>query len=161
VFNELLAARVRDQTWNRVGDGEVCMLQGSRSRFRCEVCDEHIVARCGRGDIHPGLPLWGRGRSEAGPDLLAAQLAQLAEHVVLCDFLEREGLDLAYRSTRLMADDFCWRFCDDGSLQLQFALGPGGYATVVLAELVRVFSKKEQERTRLNKGEAGSGNGSE
>jgi tRNA pseudouridine13 synthase len=137
------------------------MLQGSRSHFRCEVCDEDIHERCGRGDIHPGLPLWGRGRPEAGPELLAEQLAELAEHAEICEFLEREGLDLAYRSARLMADDFCWRFCDDGSLQLQFALGPGGYATAVLAELVLVFTKKEQEITRLNKGEFGSGNGSE
>jgi tRNA pseudouridine13 synthase len=161
VFNELLAARVRNQTWNRVRDGDVCMLQGSRSRFRCEGCDEDILERCGRGDIHPGLPLWGRGRPEAGSDRVAEQLAELADKREICEFLESEGLGLGYRSARLMADDFCWRFCDDGSLQLEFALGPGGYATVVLAELVLFFSNKEQYRTRQNKEESGSGNGSE
>ena len=36
-----------------------------------------------------------------------------------------------------MADDFCWQFCDDGSLQLDFALGAGSYATALLAEFVR------------------------
>lgn len=150
VFNELLAARVREQSWGQVGDGEVCMLQGSRSRFRCSTSDEDIRLRCDSGDIHPGLPLWGGGLPEAGPELVARQLAQLAESASICQFLEDEGLDLSYRAARLMADDFCWQFCDDGSLQLDFALAPGGYATAVLTELVQ-----------YNKGEAESGSGSE
>jgi tRNA pseudouridine13 synthase len=37
----------------------------------------------------------------------------------------------------LLADDFCWEFCDDGSLQLDFALGAGVYATALLAEVFR------------------------
>ena len=150
VFNELLAFRVRQQTWGLVGDGDVCMLQGSRSRFRCATSDEEIRLRCGRGDIHPGLPLWGDGPPEASPELVEQQLAQLAGSAGICKFLECEGLELSYRAARLMADDFCWQFCDDGSLQLEFELGPGGYATAVLAELVQ-----------HNKGEAGSGSGSE
>jgi len=50
--------------------------------------------------------------------------------------LEQAGLEPAWRPTRLVADDFCWQFCDDGSLQLEFALGAGAYATALLAEFV-------------------------
>ena len=149
IFNELLAQRVLHKDWGEIRDGDVCMLQGSRSRFSCEICDPDIVERCKRGDLHPGLPLWGRGQSEAGPAVDNAQLSVLGENVTVCEFLESQGLDLGYRAARLMADDFCWQFCDDGSVQLEFSLGPGGYATAVLAELVQY------------KGEVESGNGSE
>lgn len=154
VFNELLAARVREGNWNRISGGEMCMLQGSRSQFVCEESDPSILERCKQGDLHPGLPLWGKGQAAVSGNILRKQTAQhsawLADVREICEFLESQGLELAYRSARLMADDFCWQFCDDGSLQLEFTLGPGGYATSVLAELVN-----------YKKGEAGSGNGSE
>ena len=149
VFNELLAQRVLQKDWGKIHDGDVCMLQGTRSRFSCESCDPDIIDRSKRGDLHPGLPLWGRGLSESGPAVTSEQIGILGENAIVCDFLEKEGLDLDYRAARLMADDFCWQFCDDGTVQLEFSLGPGGYATAVLAELVQY------------KGEVGSGNGSE
>jgi tRNA pseudouridine13 synthase len=46
-------------------------------------------------------------------------------------------------------DDFCWRFCDDDSLQLDFALGAGSYATALLAELVQY---QEERNTGSDKG---------
>ena len=54
-----------------------------------------------------------------------------------CRFLEAKQLELSYRAARLLPDDFCWQFCDDDSLQLDFALGAGSYATALLAEFVR------------------------
>jgi tRNA pseudouridine13 synthase len=41
-----------------------------------------------------------------------------------------------YRRT-LLPDDFCWQFCDDDTLQLDFSLGAGSYATALLAEIVQ------------------------
>jgi tRNA pseudouridine13 synthase len=55
----------------------------------------------------------------------------------ICEFLETFGLDLAWRSARLLPDDFQWQFCDDDTLQLDFALGAGSYATALLAEFVQ------------------------
>jgi tRNA pseudouridine13 synthase len=150
LFNELLAARVREQSWNTISDGDVCMLHGTRSRFSCELCDEDIRERAAAGDLHAGLPLWGGGRPEAGSEIVDQQALVLADSAAIGEFLEQQGLDLDYRSARLIADDFCWQFCDDDCLQLNFSLAPGAYATVVLAELVNLTS-----------GETGSGNGSE
>jgi len=136
LFNELLAARVARQSWNQVLDGDVCMLQGSRSRFSSSTGDEEIAARVAAGDIHPGLPLWGKGEQEAGSERVQEQRLDIATQASVCEFLERQGLELNYRSARLMPDDFCWEFCDD-ALRLRFELSPGGYATAVLAELVQ------------------------
>jgi len=136
LFNTLLADRVEAGNWNTVLAGDVCMLQGSRSLFTCEEVDAAIRERAQIGDIHPGLPLW--GRDSAGADGARREPAgALAAHRDVCDFLENAGLELAWRPTRTLVDDFCWQFCDDGSLQLDFALGAGAYATALLAELVQ------------------------
>lgn len=135
LFNLLLARRVEEGSWNRLLPGDVCMLQGSRSLFPCNAVDAELVARVSGGDVHPGLPLWGRGEVLQGAAQLAEQAAILAPEASLCRFLEDAGLSLAYRPARLLPDDFSWRFCDDGALQLGFSLPPGSYATAVLAEL--------------------------
>ena len=116
LFNRLLAQRVRAGDWDRVRPGDVCMLAGSRSFFACGQVDTDIESRAAAGDLHPGLPLWGRGA-----DLSCFELP--ADDQLLCAFLEDRGLEVAWRPTRLLPDDFCWQFCDDDSLQLDFALG--------------------------------------
>jgi tRNA pseudouridine13 synthase len=136
LFNMLLAARVASGDWDRLLPGDVCMLQGTRSLFSCDEVDETLQARARCGDVHPALPLAGRGSSPAGAQRLAWQAAVLAGEETTCEFLQEAGLELAWRPARMLVDDFSWRFCDDRSLQLAFALPAGGYATALLAELV-------------------------
>ena len=131
IFNQLLVERVAAGSWNRVVDGDVCILQGTRSRFRCERVDADIEGRIAGLDLHPALPLWGRG-----------DMPVPVGREAVCRFLERAGLELDWRPTRALPDDFCWRFCDDGSLQLDFGLGAGSYATALLAELVQYKEKR-------------------
>jgi len=130
LFNQQLGARVQAGTWERVLPGDVCMLAGSRSFFTCDEPDAQIQARLQQGDLHPGLPLWGRGGE------VADAAAESADSAAVRRFLEAQGVDLAWRPTRLLPDDFCWEFCDDDGLQLDFALGAGSYATALLAEFV-------------------------
>lgn len=135
VFNVMLAVRVERQAWGTILPGDVCMLRGTRSFFTCEAVDDDIQSRALAGDIHPGLPLWGRGPANASYS--SERLAELpAECRDICEFLEASALDLAWRPARLLPDDFCWRFCDDETLQLEFSLGAGSYATALLAECV-------------------------
>jgi tRNA pseudouridine13 synthase len=136
VFNQLLAARVETGDWNTVKPGDVCLLHGTRSFFICEDVSDDIRARADRADIHPGLPLWGRVPSSAGTMRSGQQADCLVECGDICNFLEESGLDLAWRPARMLPDDFCWQFCDDGTVQLDFSLGAGGYATALLAEFV-------------------------
>lgn len=140
LFNEFLARRVETDTWNKIASGDVCILEGSRSNFICEDVDAAINERCEQADVHPGLPLWGsRGsRSESASYVRATQILEQSdsENAATSAYLESEGLELSWRATRLMPHDFCWQFCDDDSLQLDFALGAGCYATALLAEFV-------------------------
>jgi tRNA pseudouridine13 synthase len=136
LFNQLLALRVAQGTWNSITPGDVCLLHGTRSFFTCTEVEPDTQERVRSGEIHPGLPLWGQGKSDAGAVRSAQHTDDLAQWRDICDFLEQSGLDMAWRPTRLLPDDFCWQFCDDGSLQLDFALGAGSYATALLAEFV-------------------------
>ncbi|KZX59155.1 hypothetical protein A3709_16530 [Halioglobus sp. HI00S01] len=133
LFNLALAQRVNAGTWREVLPGDTCMLQGTRSLFVCEQPDADIAERAAAGDLHPGLPLWGRG----APQSYLQPGAPLAAEQLLCEQLERAGLELAWRPSRLVADDFCWDFCDDDVLQLEFRLGVGSYATALLGELLQ------------------------
>lgn len=139
LFNTMLARRVSEASWNQVVEGDVCILSGSRSLFRPQQIDEDIKHRCAIGDLHPGLPLWGTGDQFESE---AQQSAALGENLETGKFLQRMGLEMSYRATRALPDDFCWQFCDDGTLQLKFSLGSGGYATAVLAELVQYNDRR-------------------
>lgn len=150
LFNALLAERVDAGDWQRPVDGDVCQLQGSRSLFHCERADEAMRQRAERGDVHPALPLWGRGEPMASGTALQRQQRVLADYDAECEFLLRQGLQLGHRAARVLADDFCWEFCDDDSLRLKFRLPTGSYATAVLAELVHYKT-----------GDSGSDKGSE
>jgi len=138
LFNRLLSQRVEDGTWNEVIAGDACMLDGTRSLFGCAAPDDDIAERCLRGDLHPALPLWGVGRALTTPERHQAQRQQFGEDIVLAQALEELEMSLSYRAARLVPDDFCWEFCDDGCLKLSFGLGAGGYATAVVLELLDV-----------------------
>ena len=143
LFNHLLASRVEDHSWNTVLPGDACILHGTRSVFCAEQADADIVTRCQQGDLHPGLPLWGRGRALSSEAQLTRQRLQLGEDALIADALIAQGLELAYRPARALADDFSWQFCDDDALQLEFSLGAGSYATTLVAELID-FSERDR-----------------
>ena len=135
LFNQVLAMRVEQRIWNTAMDGEVWMLEGTKSIFGPEPMNDDIAARCAALDIHPTGPLWGAGalRSTQAVFELESQLSVLQP--ALCQGLETADLRQERRALRLLPKDLSWRFVDENSLDLHFELPPGAYATSVLAEL--------------------------
>jgi tRNA pseudouridine13 synthase len=121
LFNEVLAMRVCNHTWNRLVPGDVTMslAQPGDGTFSCPA---------------PTGPLWGRGRSPASAAALEMERAALAPHGEICDGLEHAGLDQQRRSLVLKAADLIWQ-ADGDDLELSFTLPPGGYATTLLGEV--------------------------
>jgi len=140
LFNRVLAARVRDGSWNRGLDGEVWMLDGSRSVFGPEDWSETLGERLGRFDIHPTAPLWGRGELRSTSDARQAEEDALADGQApaLRAGLEAAGLRQERRATRLRPDGLGWEWVGEDVLVLEFSLPPGAYATTVLAALGEV-----------------------
>ena len=136
LFNEVLAVRVQDGSWQKVLPGEAVMLAGKHSFFMCEQPDEEIERRLTAGDIHPSGPLWGKGEL---PTRGAAR--ELDEWVVSAQPLFTEGLAKAdlrqeRRALRLPVTDLHWEWDAQADLRLRFNLPSGSYATAVLRELV-------------------------
>ena len=137
LFNRVLGARVAAGNWDGALDGEVWMLDGSRSVFGPQPFDDTLAGRLATFDIHPTAPLWGRGalRSESGAAALEHEALADPESLALRAGLEAAGLKQERRATRLRPQGLEWAWPDDAVLELRFGLPPGAYATTLLAEL--------------------------
>jgi tRNA pseudouridine13 synthase len=140
IFNEILAARVRDGSWDKGLAGEVFNLAGSGSIFSSEQLDETLRTRLASGDIHPTGVLWG-----VGNDKISGEAAKLEEDIVqqgpllaqLATGLEQRDIKAQRRALRLPIEELTWEWIDDQVLVLRFSLPTGSFATSVLASLVQ------------------------
>lgn len=112
LFNQVLAARVRANTWRQLLDGE--------SEF-------------------PTAPLWGRGRSKVSGEVDAFETQVLSAWAEWADGLEHSGLLQERRPLVLMPESASWRWLDT-DLELSFALGAGEFATSVLHEIAELIA---------------------
>ncbi|MFE0499912.1 tRNA pseudouridine(13) synthase TruD [Lysobacter soli] len=137
LFNRVLAQRVQRACWDTPLNGEVWMLDGSRSVFGPEPFDDALAHRLASFDIHPTGPLWGRGELRSTGDAARLETEALSgeEALALRAGLEAEGLKQERRALRLKPAELTWSWREDDVLEIAFALPPGAYATVVLAEL--------------------------
>lgn len=137
LFNRVLAARVAAGNWDQGLDGEVWMLDGSRSVFGPEPWNDTLAARLADFDIHPSGPLWGADELRTASVAREVEMSALADEPApaLRAGLETAGLKQERRALRLKPQQLQWRWLQDEALELQFVLPPGTYATVVLREL--------------------------
>jgi len=138
IFNHILSERVKNGNWNQALDGDVFMLDGTKSSFSEDI-DPTIIKRVAQQDIHPTGVLWGRGRL-----LSTNKTAELEQKIadqfpVLCDGLKRNGLKQERKSLRLTVKDLSYEITDvqkeNSKVTLNFTLPAGAYATSVLTEI--------------------------
>lgn len=136
LFNQQLSARVTQQLFDQLLPGSVVQLDGSGSVFLVEVADEAILQRLTEGDIHPTAVLPGIGKVLETGEALEWQQTQLAPFAhwvqALCDL----NVNTERRSARLTPKALSYQWQAD-TLELQFALPTGCFATSVLRELVK------------------------
>lgn len=113
LFNQVLAARVRQQTWLERLEGDVA---GS--------------------ELSTG-PLWGRGRPLVSAQLLGLESEILAGFADWANALEHVGLSQERRVLVMPLGDLTWQWEGDG-LRLDFHLGVGCFATALLRELAEL-----------------------
>ncbi len=132
LFNQILDARVREKTWDKLVAGDVVNLDGTGSVFDAAALDDELVRRCAEMDIHPAGPLCGETTSpESVPGGHENWLAAL----------QKARVKAAHRSLRLRVTDFEWLTGED-ALELKFVLGRGAFATAVLREIAQVEDAK-------------------
>jgi tRNA pseudouridine13 synthase len=135
VFNAVLAERVRAGSWRQLVPGDLANLDGRGSFFAVQQADADLDRRCEAQHIHPSGPLWGEGDPPTRGAVLALESRigeQLALHSALCS---AAGMRQERRSLRLTVRELsCER--EAQAVVLRFRLARGGFATVVLRELI-------------------------
>jgi tRNA pseudouridine13 synthase len=147
VFNAVLAARVRDGTWDHLEAGDVANLDGRGSIFPVDVLDVTLTERAAQLDIHPTGPLWGRGSPASKQRVADLETRIAAEFPQPCALTADAGMDQERRALRLTVRELTWHRVPDAngiavnsidanSIVLSFRLTRGSFATTVLRELI-------------------------
>ncbi len=144
LFNRVLAERVYHDCWDSVLNGDVLQPEGSRGLFHQE--DEPCAAeRVAAGKVHPTAPLPGGGGMASSGACAELEERILAADKTIIQGLSYQGVEAARRATRLPVTGLAWAR-EPGGPRLWFALPAGAYATMVLAELIRVRLSKQGGR---------------
>ena len=118
LFNRVLAARVGQDNWQSMLEGEP--------------------------ESEASGPLWGRGRNAASGEQLALEEQAMAPWKPWQDWLEHGGLSQERRSLVLVPQGFAYEWLErEGGkdLSLTFALPPGTFATALLREVAALANK--------------------
>ena len=135
LFNRVLAGRVARGDWDRPLAGEVWMLAGTHSIFGPEPLLPELLQRHARGDIDLTGPLWGEGELRTTGAVNELETTVAAENTELAAGLAKNGLRQERRALCLRPRDLRSRWLSDTSLELEFHLGAGAYATCLLREI--------------------------
>ena len=135
IFNQVLSQRVRDGNWNNRLAGDAFMLAGKSACF-VDDASENLVQRLSSREIHPTGPLWGKGESMAALDCAELETTIASDNAALAEGLENAGLKQERRALRLMPENMQWTLQDSTTLNLEFCLPSGAYATMVLREFM-------------------------
>jgi tRNA pseudouridine13 synthase len=137
LFNQVLAARVADGSWQTAQVGDLLAFTDSRSFFPAGV-EECSDPRLAILDLHPTGPQWGAGPSPAGAGTALLENDIAEGESVLRDWLVRAGMEHERRILRLPIGRLTWHYPEPDILQLEFVLPPGCFATVLVRELVNL-----------------------
>jgi tRNA pseudouridine13 synthase len=144
VFNAVLAERVRDGSWNCLREGDRANLDGRNSVFALTAPpDADLLARQAALDVHPTGPLPGRGDSGTTGDVRRLEEAVAERYPEAMRLIDAAGVEAARRPLRLAVRDLRLEAAEDGTCALEFSLRAGGFATVVLRELVDTEALEE------------------
>ncbi|MGE8166691.1 tRNA pseudouridine(13) synthase TruD [Pseudomonas putida] len=135
LFNQVLAARVADGSWQIAQVGDLLAFTTSRSFFPAgeQECSDPRLAIL---DLHPTGPLWGEGSVATCGAPGALESAVGDRHPQLCQWLAQAGMVHERRILRLPIGGLTWHYPEPDILQLEFVLPAGCFATVVVRELV-------------------------
>ena len=145
LFNRVLALRVEQGCWNTAIEGDVFQPANSRGLFHSAL-DEDLLQRIERAEVHPTAPMPGAGGMLPLGRAAALEQQALAENGAVIAGLEQQGVEHARRATRMMVQKLQWQW-QDHALTLRMTLPVGGFATVVLAELLSTGTTHNTEST--------------
>ena len=114
LFNEVLAARVQQDSWQRClpGEPQCSLVPQPTGSFSPQPTGSFSPQPTGSFSPQPTGPLWGRGRTLAGAEVADLEQVALEEHAELLEELEFTGLTQARRGLVLRPQGLEWTLAD-------------------------------------------------
>jgi tRNA pseudouridine13 synthase len=135
IFNQILSTRVQQQTWDQALEGDVFMFANSRSWF-AEPLSPETIERVVQKQLNPTAALWGMGEPVSAGAVYTLEQHIATENSHFVQGLITHKLKQERRSLRLFVNNIEAQWLDTSSLQLDFSLPAGSYATTVLDEII-------------------------
>lgn len=136
LFNQVLARRVEQGSWNQPLAGDLLLSQASGRCLPVAEPDERLRARCRALELCPTGPLYGSGEPRPNREAGALENEVLAGQSQWVQGLDRQRMRPERRALRALPLSLSWAWEND-DLLLAFELGTGSYATALLRELMR------------------------
>ncbi len=136
LFNHILATRIEQNSWQTGLNGDVFMLDGSRSCFACEIIDEDIRNRLTQNLLHATGALVGKGETRVSASAFEIEQKIIETYSELKTGLVAFGVESDRRALRVNVANLIWEFSNENTLKLHFNLPAGSYATALLRELI-------------------------
>ncbi|WP_040523685.1 tRNA pseudouridine(13) synthase TruD [Aliiglaciecola lipolytica] len=135
LFNEFIHQRIKRDIYANPMPGEVCILTGSNSFFIAQKIDPETHTRLAKNDIVLSAPMWGSGELASIDAVREFEQDIAACHTNVCNLLESLGLKQERRSISVKPTGLEWQI-HENTLNIQFSLPAGCFATSVLRELI-------------------------
>jgi tRNA pseudouridine13 synthase len=142
MFNQVVSDRLAQHgSLGKVLAGDALQLTGRGSWFVAEAAElESLQQRVDNNELRVTAPLPGSGEWGTREDALAFEQNSLASEAALIALMDRERVDAARRAMLVIPRDLRWEWQDDATLEMNFWLPAGSFATSVVRELLQTQS---------------------
>lgn len=139
MFNQVVSDRLAQQgSLGKVLAGDALQLTGRGSWFVAEAAElESLQQRVDNNELRVTAPLPGSGEWGTREDALAFEQNSLASEAALIALMDRERVDAARRAMLVIPRDLRWEWQDEATLEMNFWLPAGSFATSVVRELLQ------------------------
>lgn len=136
IFNSIVSTRIEQKLMDKVLIGDVLQLSGRGSWFVAEEAElPSLQQRVKDGELNITAPLLG-DKLESQSVALTFENRCLSKWEDLKSLIQKERMETMRRSIILRPEQLTWLWQNDTTVQLDFYLPAGCYATAVLRELI-------------------------
>ncbi|MBT0727985.1 tRNA pseudouridine(13) synthase TruD [Rosenbergiella australiborealis] len=138
IFNQVTSARIAEQsTLTTLWVGDCVQLTGRGSWFIVSDDEyDETVTRVRNGELRITAPLVGKGNPVVTGSAAEFEQQHIVSQQPFIDLLIREKVDAARRAMLVCPQEMAWTWIDEHTLQMNFWLPAGSFATSVVRELV-------------------------
>ncbi len=144
MFNAFLSQRIQAGCWNKPIEGDVLLSSDANKLVVTEDDQAHLEA-LEQGEYFVSGALFGDGKLETHGKAFELENSVMQTYQAWCDGLASNRIQPSRRTTVLLPQQLTWKLLqtEQGvSLDMNFYLPAGSFATMVLREIIQVYEAK-------------------